>query len=220
MPEFQNQGVGSALIGHTKQLAAKAGYPAIALFGNSGYYRRFGFRPGEEYAITDSEGNFCEALLVMELARGALEGVSGRLCENPVFHVKDEDAAEFDKTFPRKQKQALPSQLFLGNGTVRPMPGDDFEGIYAIINDAARAYKGIIPGDCWHEPYLSRGELCGQIENGAVFYGYYVNGLPVGVMGIQDRGEVNLIRHIYVRTVCRKLGIGGKLLGVPGVRCG
>ncbi|OGV51373.1 MAG: GNAT family N-acetyltransferase [Lentisphaerae bacterium GWF2_44_16] len=95
---------------------------------------------------------------------------------------------------------------------IRPVSESDFEEIYEIINDAAIAYKGVIPADQWHEPYMPREELRGQIDDGVVFYGYYVNGLPVGVMGIQDKDEVNLIRHAYVRTACRKLGIGSKLL--------
>ena len=104
------------------------------------------------------------------------------------------------------------SRLSLDSGSIRKVSEQDFEEVYNIINDAASAYKGIIPGDRWHEPYMPREELREQIDDGVIFYGYYVDGRLVGVMGIQDKGEVNLIRHAYVRTVCRKLGIGGKLL--------
>lgn len=88
----------------------------------------------------------------------------------------------------------------------------DFDAIYEIINDAAVAYKGVIPADRWHEPYMPAEELREQIADGVVFYGYEDGGRVVGVMGIQDKGDVNLIRHAYVRTVCRNKGIGGQLL--------
>ncbi len=84
--------------------------------------------------------------------------------------------------------------------------------IHKIINDAAQAYKGIIPADRWHEPYMSRRELKGEIEHGVVFWGVEADGKLVGVMGIQDRGEVNLIRHAYVRTDGQRRGVGTKLL--------
>lgn len=88
----------------------------------------------------------------------------------------------------------------------------DFEEIYAIINDSAVAYKGIIPGDRWKEPYMPSEELRHEIDDGIVFYVYEENGKLVGVMGIQDVRDVTLIRHSYVRTANRGQGIGGKLL--------
>ncbi len=89
----------------------------------------------------------------------------------------------------------------------------DFDSILEIINDGARAYKGIIPHDCWHEPYMARRELSHEIADGVVFYGCEEEGVLVGVMGIQDRGDVSLIRHAYVRTARRNCGIGTRLLG-------
>ncbi len=88
----------------------------------------------------------------------------------------------------------------------------DFDSIYAIVNDAAIAYKGIIPEDRWHEPYMSRDELQHEIDQGVLFWGYEVEGDIVGVMGIQHIQDVTLIRHAYVRTASQKLGIGEKLL--------
>ena len=88
----------------------------------------------------------------------------------------------------------------------------EFEAIYEIINDAAQAYKGVIPSDCWQEPYMSTEELQLEIESGVVFWGFEANGDLVGVMGIQPVQDVTLIRHAYVRTVNRNRGIGGKLL--------
>ena len=74
------------------------------------------------------------------------------------------------------------------------------------------SYKGIIPADRWHEPYLSRGELQTQVEAGVKFRCYTVDDRVIGVMGLQDRSEVQLIRHAYVHTAQRRLGIGSSLL--------
>lgn len=89
---------------------------------------------------------------------------------------------------------------------------EDFKTINEIINDGAAAYKGIIPADRWKEPYMPESELNHQLEQGVEFWGYKENGQLVGVMGIQDKGEVTLIRHAYVRTSHRNKGIGSKLL--------
>jgi GNAT superfamily N-acetyltransferase len=88
----------------------------------------------------------------------------------------------------------------------------DFDVVYGIVNDAAQAYKGVIPADRYHEPYMSRGEIAHEIGNGIIFWGYEENGVLLGVMGIQDKGDVSLIRHAYVRTINQGKGIGGKLL--------
>jgi N-acetylglutamate synthase-like GNAT family acetyltransferase len=95
---------------------------------------------------------------------------------------------------------------------IRLCRDDDFESIYEIVNDAAIAYKGVIPADRWHEPYMPREELQHEIDDGVQFWGYEENGELVGVMGIQDVQDVTLIRHAYVRTTQRRKGIGGKLL--------
>jgi N-acetylglutamate synthase-like GNAT family acetyltransferase len=95
---------------------------------------------------------------------------------------------------------------------VRPATPEDFQRIYEIINDAAQAYKGIIPADRWHEPYMPHSELEEQIADGVRFTCYLEDDEIVGVMGIQDKGEVNLIRHAYVTTERRGGGIGGILL--------
>ncbi len=87
-----------------------------------------------------------------------------------------------------------------------------FETIYAIVNEAAEAYRGVIPADRWHEPYMTREELRHEIDSGVRFWGYEEGGQLLGVMGIQDVQDVTLIRHAYVRTANRGLGIGGKLL--------
>ena len=88
----------------------------------------------------------------------------------------------------------------------------DLNDIYEIINDAATAYRNIIPADRWHEPYRTGEELKKQINEGVQFWKYSEDGKILGVMGIQYKGEVTLIRHAYVRTTERNKGIGGKLL--------
>ncbi|HKO81007.1 MAG TPA: GNAT family N-acetyltransferase [Chitinophagaceae bacterium] len=88
----------------------------------------------------------------------------------------------------------------------------DFNEIYEIINDAASAYRGIIPADRWHEPYMTEEELKKQMGDGVQFWKYSEEEKIIGVMGIQFKKDVTLIRHAYVRTIARKKGIGSKLL--------
>ena len=95
---------------------------------------------------------------------------------------------------------------------IRPCDARDFESIYEIINDGARAYQGIIPEDCWNEPYMSRSELQHEIDAGVRFWGYEADGNLTGVMGIQPMQDVTLIRHAYIRTVGQRRGIGAHLL--------
>jgi N-acetylglutamate synthase-like GNAT family acetyltransferase len=95
---------------------------------------------------------------------------------------------------------------------IRQCDASEVELIYSIINDAAEAYKRVIPGDRWKEPYMSKDELQHEIDQGVVFWGYEQDGELVGVMGIQHLQDVTLIRHAYVRAAKRNQGIGGKLL--------
>ncbi len=95
---------------------------------------------------------------------------------------------------------------------IRPATESDFDDILQIINDAATAYKGIIPSDRWHEPYMSKHELEIQIKEGVSFICYEDDGQVTGVMGFQDKIDVNLVRHAYVKTVERNKGIGSILI--------
>jgi len=88
----------------------------------------------------------------------------------------------------------------------------DMPALYEIINDAAQAYQGVIPPDRWHEPYMPRDALEREIADGVEFWGEEANGELLGVMGIQHRGEVDLIRHAYVRTRVHGQGVGTRLL--------
>ena len=95
---------------------------------------------------------------------------------------------------------------------IRECVAADFEAIFQVINDAAQAYKGVIPEDRWMEPYMPREELREEISAGVAFLGYEEEGELTGVMGTQDIQDVTLIRHAYVRTARHNRGIGGQLL--------
>ena len=95
---------------------------------------------------------------------------------------------------------------------IRPCDQADLEAICHIINDAAQAYRGIIPADRWKDPYMSIEELAHEIKAGVTFWGYEEKGGLLGLMGMQPVGDVTLIRHAYVLTTHRGQGIGGKLL--------
>jgi len=82
----------------------------------------------------------------------------------------------------------------------------------AIINDAARAYKGVIPADRWHEPYMPAEELAAEIAAGVEFWVADEDGRLLGVMGIQDKDEVALVRHAYVSSNTQRKGVGTRLL--------
>ena len=95
---------------------------------------------------------------------------------------------------------------------IRQCEDAEFETIYEIINDAAQAYEGVIPADCWKEPYMPVDELREDIAAGVQFLGYEEDGELAGVMGLQQVQDVTLIRHAYVRSSRRNQGIGGLLL--------
>jgi N-acetylglutamate synthase-like GNAT family acetyltransferase len=82
----------------------------------------------------------------------------------------------------------------------------------AIINDAALAYRGVIPADRWHEPYMPADALTREIADGVVFWVAEQDGRLTGVMGIQDQGDVALVRHAYVAPTTQRSGIGTRLL--------
>jgi len=95
---------------------------------------------------------------------------------------------------------------------IRRCTEDDVTTIDGIVNEAAAAYRGVIPADCWHEPYMKRSELLAEIAAGVEFWGWDDDGTLVGVMGLQKVSDVTLIRHAYVRTGHQSRGIGGALL--------
>jgi len=87
----------------------------------------------------------------------------------------------------------------------------DIESIYSVINDAAKAYRGVIPPDCYHEPYMQIGELSGEMQKMS-FFGWQDEKQLAGVMGFQRVKDVTLIRHAYVLTAWQRQGIGSQLL--------
>jgi len=88
----------------------------------------------------------------------------------------------------------------------------DSSKILHIINDAAKKYKGIIPDDCWHEPYMSEQELIDEFNDEVRMYGYHDNNKLIGVIGVQEVKDVILIRHAYTLTSYQNKGTGSVLL--------
>lgn len=96
--------------------------------------------------------------------------------------------------------------------TIRRCTEGEREAIFEIVNAAAEAYRGVIPADRWHEPYMPMDELDGEIAAGVEFWGYEEDGELLGIMGIQPLGEVDLIRHAYVLPESQGRGVGGALI--------
>jgi N-acetylglutamate synthase-like GNAT family acetyltransferase len=95
---------------------------------------------------------------------------------------------------------------------IRPFRESDLAVMLAIVNDAAQAYRGVIPADRWHEPYMPLDELEREIEDGIMFWVAEEDGNLLGVMGIQDKGDVALVRHAYVTPAVQRKGVGTRLL--------
>jgi len=88
----------------------------------------------------------------------------------------------------------------------------DLAAMLAIVNDAAQAYRGVIPVDRWREPYMPTDELVSEIAAGVVFWVAEEEGRLLGMMGIQDKGAVALVRHAYVAPTIQRKGVGTRLL--------
>jgi putative acetyltransferase len=110
LPALQKQGIGSALVTHTIALARDMGYAAICIYGDPRYYSRFGFRCAEKYDIKTADDKFAVALQVLELRQGALTNVSGRFIESAAFTVDESGFAQYDATFPPREKKETDSQ--------------------------------------------------------------------------------------------------------------
>ena len=95
---------------------------------------------------------------------------------------------------------------------IRPCADADFDAMFEVINDGARAYRGVIADDCWSDPYMSAPELREEIAAGVRFWGDFDGDRLAAVMGIQDVKDVALIRHAYTRTADQGKGSGGRLL--------
>ncbi len=111
LPEHQRQGVGGALIEHTARLARDMGFRAVLLCGDPAYYGRRGFVPAESFGIRTADDMYAAALQVRELRENALVGVAGRYVESSLYEIDESAAAEFDATFPPREKiSGTPSQ--------------------------------------------------------------------------------------------------------------
>jgi N-acetylglutamate synthase-like GNAT family acetyltransferase len=95
---------------------------------------------------------------------------------------------------------------------IRKSEEADVPQILEVINDGAEAYRGVIPADRWHDPYMSREELEAEIRRGIVFDVAEESGGVIGVIGMEDKGEVALVRHAYVRATTQRRGLGTQLL--------
>jgi len=94
---------------------------------------------------------------------------------------------------------------------IRELTSENAYVIYEVINKAARAYKGIIPNDCYHEPYMTKEEL--HREMGRItFFGWEEEDKIVGVIGFQPIKDMTLVRHAYVLPNYQRKGIGTSLL--------
>jgi GNAT superfamily N-acetyltransferase len=96
---------------------------------------------------------------------------------------------------------------------IRKCGEEDYKGVLAVINKAAIVYRGKIPDECWREPYMSMEELQEEVRDGVAFWGFYSASALVGVMGLQDKEDVMLIRHGYVLPDLQRRGLGSRLLG-------
>lgn len=111
LPQAQGQGIGTLLIEKTLSLATEAGYPAVIIFGDPGYYSRFGFVPCKLYGITTAQGHNMDAFMVKELRPGALSGVRGAFHAPAFYEASPAQAERFDAPYPYREKLILPGQL-------------------------------------------------------------------------------------------------------------
>src|SRR5947209_16980920 len=95
---------------------------------------------------------------------------------------------------------------------IRQGDESDLGRIFTVVNDAAQAYSGVIPADRWHEPYMPADELASEIAAGVTFWVAEQDGTLLGIMGIQDKGDVALVRHAYVASTTQRSGVGTRLL--------
>ena len=87
----------------------------------------------------------------------------------------------------------------------------DEADIAEVVNDGARRYKGVIPQDRYHEPYMSGEKLRGEMKRMRI-YGYKKDKELLGVIGKETSKDATLIRHLYVKNNNQRHGIGSMLL--------
>ncbi len=104
LPEFQRKGIGTSLIKHTTEMAINTGIKAIVILGDPHNYCKHGFKSSRDYDISDIGGNYPYGLLVLELEEGVLSGHKWKYMYSNVYEVNENDAEEYDKKFPKKEK--------------------------------------------------------------------------------------------------------------------
>jgi putative acetyltransferase len=104
LPEFQRKGIGASLINHTKKIAINTGIKAIVILGDPHNYCKHGFKSSKDYYISDIDGNYPYGLLVLELEEGVLSGHKWKYKYSNVYEVNENEAEEYDKKFPKKEK--------------------------------------------------------------------------------------------------------------------
>jgi len=112
LPIYQRKGAGKKLIEYTITKSKEMGFNAILIYGNPEYYERFGFKNSKEYKITDMEGNYNDALMVLELYPGSLKNINGKFFEGEIYKVDKKELEIFEKNFPYKEKLTLNTQIF------------------------------------------------------------------------------------------------------------
>lgn len=110
-PDRQKQGLGGQLIRAVELKARELGFNALVLFGHPAYYSRFGFRPTREWGITLPGGDTMDEMMLLELFPGALKGIHGEFHAAPCFDVTQEEADDFDRQFPCREKHVTDTQL-------------------------------------------------------------------------------------------------------------
>lgn len=111
LPQYQNQGIGAALIQHSKKIAKALGHKLIVIYGDPAYYSRYGFKAAESYGIRSKDGHFTPALQICELTPNAIQGISGKFYEGKIYELNSQAASDFDQSFPAREKGFKPSQL-------------------------------------------------------------------------------------------------------------
>jgi predicted N-acetyltransferase YhbS len=110
-PAYQKRGIGSALLRKTVDIAHSMGYKAIVIFGDPGYYHRFGFRPARDYGIETADGHAPDAFMALELQENSLRGIRGRFYADEAFKVDEKGFEAYDRQFPYKEKHKREGQL-------------------------------------------------------------------------------------------------------------
>jgi|GEM_PF-60903 len=147
-------------------------------------------------------------LWMQEIEKGCIHRPSGS-SRKPVTDERQRPEQEHPKASPGSASEGAGQDEI--SGSIRICTHDDLDAVLAVINDGAQAYRGVIPEDRWKDPYMEKTELEEELTQGVEFWGFEASGRLLGIMGIQDSGDVSLLRHAYVLTGMQGLGIGTRL---------